>query len=246
MDKINVRVLILDDEPNALEAARRAVANYVPEENIACASNAVEAMRLVETTPVELVFLDIEMADTHGFSVAEYICRTRPQVKLVFLTGHVELGAESFDFAPLDFLSKPVDVVRLQKTMERYVAAVKPAADRSRAVVVETGEGFVLLPPGDILYIAKEGRKTVIHTKQGGEHAVSSSLDELEVIFSDYALVRVHQSFLVPLEEIVALKRGGIGKTYVVTLRSGESLPVSRSRYAQFRQELSERGARFL
>ena len=185
------------------------------------------------------------MADTHGFSVAEHIARKNPDVKLVFLSGHVELGAESFEYAPLDFLSKPINVVRLGKTMERFQRSRGTSAPTRDRIAVETAEGFTLLSPGDIRYISKEGRRSVIHTKTEAV-AVSGSLDELEAVFSDYDLVRTHQSFLVPFREVASLGKEGIGKTHAVTLKDGTRVPVSRSRYAAFRAELERRGVKIL
>ena len=109
-------VLILDDEPASLEESRLAMKEYVKEENIICCTSAVETMRVIESRPVNLAFLDVEMPGTNGFTMSEYIHTKQPAMKYVFLTGHTELGAVSYDYEPFDFLSKPIDIVRLQKT----------------------------------------------------------------------------------------------------------------------------------
>jgi len=241
----DLRVLILDDEMASLEHSKAAVMSFIPEENIFTASGAVEAMRILEYHPIEMAFVDIEMPDTDGFSVAEYIRSTYPQIKVVFLTGHVELGAKSFDYEPFDFLSKPVDVMRLRKTLNRYETLSNSSAMKKELVAVDTGTGLVLLSPEDIMYIAKEQRKTVIHCT-GRDYTVQYSLEEMEAIFSDYGLFRTHQSFLVPLSKIVSVQPADFGKTYKAQLSNGLQVPMSRIQYGRLRGHLAAHGIRIL
>ena len=241
----NLKVLILDDEPHSLEQSRIAMASFVPNENILVASSAIEVMRILQTHPLEMIFLDIEMPDTDGFSIAEYIHESYPNIKVVFLTGHVELGAKSFEYEPFDFLGKPIDVMRLKKTLDRYENLKLNAGYRKELVAVDTGTGLVLLSPEDILYIAKEKRKTVIHCGEKS-YIVQYSLDEIETIFNDYGLFRTHQSFIVPVDKIVSVQPADFGKTYHATLVDGRKIPVSRIQYSKLRGHLSAHGIRIL
>lgn len=245
MNLENLRILLLDDEQESLEHSIAAIASFVPEQNIYGATSAVEAMRILEYHPVEMAFLDIEMPDTDGFSVAEYIRGAYPQVKVVFLTGHVELGAKSFDYEPFDFLGKPIDVMRLRKTLSRYEAATQASVPQRELIAVDTGNALVLLSPSDILYIAKEKRKTVIHCTDQN-YTVQYSLEEMETIFEDYGLFRTHQSFLVPLSRIVSVQPAGFGKTYMVQLMGGTQIPMSRIQYSKLRGHLAAKGVRVL
>lgn len=245
MNYSDLRVLVLDDEPVSMEQSRAALMAFLPEENIYCAASIVEAMGILGFHPVEIVFLDIEMPDTDGFSVAEYIHSSYPHVKVVFLTGHVELGAKSFDYEPFDFLGKPIDVMRLRKTLSRFEASTQDSAFSRELVAVSTGAGLVMLSPSDILYIAKEKRRTVIHCASQ-DYAVQYSLEEMEAIFSDYGLFRTHQSFLVPLSKIISIQSAEFGKTYVATLSGGVQVPVSRIQFSKLRGHLTAQGIRIL
>lgn len=245
MSNSDPRVLVLDDESVSMEQSRAALTAFLPEENIYCAASTVEAMRILEFHPVDIAFLDIEMPDTDGFSVAEYIHAAHPHVKVVFLTGHVELGAKSFDYEPFDFLGKPIDVMRLRKTLSRFASSKQDSVFSKELVAVDTGAGLVMLSPSDILYIAKEKRRTVVHCASQ-DYAVQYSLEEMEAIFSDYGLFRTHQSFLVPLSKIVSVQSAEFGKTYVATLSGGVQVPVSRIQYSKLRGHLAAQGIRIL
>ena len=239
-EKRAIHVLIVDDDPVARTEARKNIAWFVEEKGIYQAANAVEMMRHLSTIPMDLVFLDMEMPDTDGFSVAEYLTRVQPKAKYVFLTGHTELGAKSYEYEPIDFLCKPVNALRLQKTFERFDRLVgqRPTAEQ---IAVETASGFVLVSPGEIRYISRDSRKTVIHCGKQ-DYTVKSSLAELEVIFADYDLIRCHQSFLLSLGHVVSAEKSTFGRTYAAVLDTGERVPVSRGRYEELKAHLAGQG----
>ena len=240
-----LKVLLIDDEPGSLEASRGKLSLYVPEENIHTASNAVEVMRVMNSLPIGLAFVDVEMPETDGFTITDYIRRSQPSAQVVFLTGHVELGAKSYDYEPLDFLSKPLDVLRLKRTFEKYERS-KGVRDETRAqLALEGSSGFMLISPAEILYIAHEGRKNVLHLASGLRE-VRASLDELELMLGEYGFFRCHQSFIVPLRQIRSVSQSDFGRTFTAHLLCGESLPVSRGKFPLLRGELSRLGVRFL
>lgn len=242
-----ITVLIVDDDEKSLLLSRYAMEQLVPPERIHCARTAAEALRTLETEKIDLAFLDIDMPDTSGFSIADDIRRTRPQTSYVFLTGYVNFAAQSYDYEPLDFLTKPIDLMRLRKTLERYEARKQPSAPRSgERIAVDTSEGFVLLAPQEIAYIGKELRLIQLHCRSGQSYTVRHSLDELESVFSDFGFFRIHQSYLAPLSNIISVRASHFGKTYEAVLSDQTCLPVSRDRYQKLRSYLMDRGIRFL
>ena len=241
----NVTVLILDDEPIALEQSQKAIREFVPENRIHCARNASEAIRFLAENPVQIIFIDVELSDTDGFSVADYVRRAYPKTFRVFLTGHTELGAKSYDYEAFDFISKPIDLFRLESTFERYCRQAEGKPKDSGRIAVETSRGFILIAPEEILYIAKEQRKTVIHCKNEA-YKVPYSLEEIEAVFSEYRIIRIHNSVLAPLSHIVRVEEASFGCTYSATLDDGTSLPVSRNGYAKLREYLSAKGTVFI
>lgn len=245
MEMEQLQILVLDDEPMALLESVQKLCLYIPEHNIHRASNAVETMRILKTLPIDIAFIDAEMPDTDGFTVAEYIKDTQPKTQIVFLTGHTELAAKSYDYEPLDFLTKPVDALRLKKTFDRYLARKIPQTKAQERIAVETTTGFVLISPEDICYIAREARKTVIHCASG-DYAVRYSLDELETTFEEFDLFRCHQSYLVPLKGIVSVTQSDFGKTYYACLSDGQRIPVSHNKFSTLKRQLKDWGIHFI
>lgn len=242
------RVLIVDDDASSLNMSRKAMEALLPAENIRCASTAAETIAILGEGQVDLVFLDIDMPDTSGFSIAEYLGKNCPQVKFVFLTGYVDFAARSYDYEPLDFLTKPIDLMRLRKTLERYElrsqpSTTPPACER---IAIDTNDGFTLVYPAEIAYIGKEHRVLMLHCLNGNQFVVRHSLDELESIFSDFGFFRIHQSYLVPLNNITSVRPARFGRTYEAVLGEGICLPVSRDKYQKLRSFLTSRGVQFI
>ncbi|MDE6167368.1 MAG: LytTR family DNA-binding domain-containing protein [Acetatifactor sp.] len=188
------------------------------------------------------------MPDTSGFSIAEWRPQNYPGISYVVLTGCVDFAARSYDYEPLDFLTKPIDLMRLRKTLERYESrSQQPAPDYSRErIAVETSIGFVLLAPSEISYIGKERREVKLYCHNGETYVVRHSLDELEGIFSDFGFFRIHQSCLAPLSNIVSVRPSRFGKTYEAVLSDQTCLPVSRDKYQKLRSFLISRGVQFI
>ena len=245
MEKYNINVLIVDDERGSLEQSREKIEIYVPPDRIFLAENSVEILQAVKNISVDLAFLDLEMPDTDGFTVADYIRENQPETKCVFLTGHVELGARSYDYEALDFLCKPVDAMRLRKTFERFARTRQKQVRREGKIAIDSAAGFVMIQPEEIRYITRENRKAVIYCGEE-RHVARSGLDELELIFSDFGLFRCHQSYLVPLGRIRQVRQAEFGRTFCAVLDTGEKIPVSRGKYALLREKMSEYGASFI
>lgn len=245
MEKLRINVLIVDDDPVSLEQSRETVLLFVPAEKVYTAVNSVEVMRILQSVPIDLAFVDIEMADTDGFAMAGYIQSAQPRARYAFLTGHTELGAKSYDYEPLDFLCKPVNPLRLKKTFERFEKSRAPRHGSNEQIAIETTAGFVLISPADVLYVTRESRKTVIvcNTQR---YLVKNPLEELELIFGEFDLFRCHQSYLVSLPHISSAVQADFGRTYWAILDNGNRVPVSRNRYADMRRRLGEYGVHFL
>ena len=236
-------VLLVDDQPLAAEDSAAALKHYVLSGQIIYVQTAAAAMEILEGRPVSLVFLDIEMPDMSGFSLAACLEEKHKGLPYVFLTGHADFAAESYDYEPIDFLTKPVDAVRLGRTFERVEKKTSPAAAK---VAVRTGQDYVLVEPKEISYICKEKRKIWIRLKDGREYQAAMSLDELEQIFCDYGFFRCHQSFLIPLGDIRQVSASMFGQTYEAAFGEDTVVPVSRSKYAMLKEELKLLGVPFV
>ncbi len=237
-------ILLVDDQEVPARDSIRALEHFLPRDCIHYVSTPAEAMAYLREQGADLVFLDIDMPGTSGFSLASYIDTHHKGIPYVFLTGYSNFAAESYDYAPLDFLTKPIDLVRLQRTFDRMnKTAIKPEAGR---IALHTKQGYTLVDPRSILYASNVHRKIVLTCRDGCQITVSSSLDELEVILSDWGFFRCHQSYLVRLEDIRAIVPSSFGQVHDAVLVDGTSVPISRGKNQLLREALQKQGVRFL
>lgn len=233
------KILLVDDRPEAAEASIISLENFVKKENIVYVDHATKAMEILEHTDFGVVFLDIDMPETSGFGLAAYLEENFQNVPYVFLTGYADFALESYEYNPVDFLTKPVTKERLKKTFEKLDK--KSESRDKEQIMIKSGQDYIAVCPEEIQYISKEKRKIVIHLNDK-EYQVHTTLDELEKIFEDYGLFRCHQSFLIPLKKIVQVNPSRFGQTYEAVLKNQIVVPVSRNKYSLLKEKLKQIG----
>ena len=120
--------LIADDEPPLLRALQTQLATAWPDLRVvATARNGVEAAALIAQHTPDLAFLDIQMPGLTGLEVAQGI---EGPTWVVFVTAYDEYAVQAFEQEALDYVLKPVNTERLQRTVQRLQRALSaPVAD---------------------------------------------------------------------------------------------------------------------
>lgn len=182
----------------------------------------------------ELVFLDIELSDGQsGIDAAEKLHALMPNAQVIFITAYPKYSQDIFlkQINLAGFLLKPVDREKLDILTEKAVQRIKNASAR-KIVLTFRQKSFTLLTD-EILYIESVGHMVFIHLIGGRTENCYEKLAELgRQLPASFA--QCHQSFLVNMREIVSLEGNN------AVLSSGEAIPVSRSRYAAFRDTYFE------
>lgn len=241
-----IRVMLVDDERVCLDSLRTSLDAFPYVTVVGEAQSGGEAVGLLRREPVDLVFLDIEMGDVSGFELARHIQSAYPGVMVVFLTGHVDFALDGYEYKPLDFLIKPVNLLRLERVLLKARDQLEAAED-SRETSVRIGlmvdGGLEIIEVNDLLYIEKEGRKVFLVSKGGERHRSYDTLQKLLGIFEPYGFFRCHQSFLVRLSAIKSVHLDASKNSYNIQLTGTDrSIPLSRNRYNELRDALRQRG----
>lgn len=115
--KLPLRTIIIDDEQLALDRLRRMLGSYADVfDIIAEAHNGAEGLDLIEKHKPDLIFLDIEMPLLNGF---EMLARVSAMPMVVFATAYDQYAIRAFEENSVDYLLKPIENERLQKTVEK-------------------------------------------------------------------------------------------------------------------------------
>lgn len=187
----------------------------------ACA-NPLEAMEVMRTTPIDLLFLDVQMPEITGISFLKSL-QKKPMV--VLTTAYSEYAIEGYELDITDYLLKPITFERFLKAAEKVNQRMssppppveKPVQEAKPAFIfVKDGTKLVKLRWEDILYV--EGLKdyVTIHTRQQ-KVITLQRLKVLEEQLPADKFVRVHNSFIVAIEAIHSIHKDKvqIGEVFI-------------------------------
>ncbi|MDP3014399.1 MAG: LytTR family DNA-binding domain-containing protein, partial [Candidatus Subteraquimicrobiales bacterium] len=151
---------------------------------------------------------------------------------VVFVTAYSEYAAKAFELDAVDYLLKPVDLDRLNKTIERIIARkakraqVSPKASLNR-IPVQRNDKLILIDIKDIYYVSIKSDLVYIHTFDD-TFACNSTLRELEARLGN-SFFRTHRAFLVNLNQVAEIVPM-FGGTYILKFKDARKseIPVSR------------------
>lgn len=178
----------------------------------------------------DLILLDIEMPETDGMELAEKIKPFLPDVKIIFITSHLEYAIDAYELSIFRYVPK-------NDIEKRLTAAI---TDAVRLLLIEEGEFYTIkngssmekIPYHEIYYIMKDGKNSVFHTSRG----ISKFRKSLQQVYDELAA-----------EEFIFTDRGCIAnmvhimqfKKQSLVLKNQEELPVSRSHVQEVREQIT-------
>lgn len=232
--------LVIDDELLAREELTELLEETGHIEVIDQASNAIEGLKKINQLKPDVVFLDIQMPQITGIELLGMLDPdTMP--KVVFVTAYDEFAIQAFEDNAFDYLLKPVDTCRLDKTVQRLlksqltinkqqVAAITPPSlDQIPCIGLNR---IVIIPTKDVEFSYSDISGVHIQTH---DQKADSQLT-LKVLEEKTNLVRCHRQFLVNIQAIKEIKLLENGLAEIITV-SGHPLPVSR-RYLKALKEM--------
>lgn len=225
-----MKVLIVDDEQLAREELRCLLAREGDMEIVAESANAIEAIAAVNRLSPDVVFLDIQMPRVSGLEMLSMLDPER-MPRMVFVTAHDEYAVQAFEESAFDYLLKPIDPNRLNKTLQRL------RRDRSAQELTPLTSGNPLkqIPctGQNRIYLVKLEEVEFISSTPAGVYVIGQDGQErfteltLRTLEERTPLMRCHRQFLVNPDRIKEIQFGDNGLAEIQT-SSGQMVPVSR------------------
>jgi two-component system response regulator AlgR len=235
-----IKVFIVDDEAPArarlrglLDDCRRSLPNVLLGE----AGSSQDALQAPALHEADVVLLDIDMPGGNGLHCARELARRDKPPTIIFVTAHNEHALAAFDLGAVDYLLKPVRLMRLEAALKRVLhpgvaheAGPGLAENLPDRHLMVNDKGRVLrVPIEDVLYLRAELKYVSLRTR-AREYVLTESLNQLEQEFSP-ALIRIHRNCLVSRRHLVGFELGHDDdgdRWYAVLQNWPERLPVSR------------------
>jgi two-component system LytT family response regulator len=249
-----IRALVVDDEPMARERVLSLLQHEADVEVVGECGDGVQAMAAIEHHAPDLVFLDVQMPGVDGFGVIDAIGPDKMPT-VIFVTAYDEYALRAFEVHALDYLLKPFGRARFQETLSHarehlerrragdlgrrllaLVNDIRPERPRLDRLVVKSGGRVFFLRTADIDWIEAAGNYVRLHLGKDS-HLFRETMNRLEARLDPRRFVRIHRSRIVNTERIEALQPW-LGGDYVVVLRDGTKLPLSRGYREKLQQHL--------
>jgi two-component system LytT family response regulator len=227
-----MKALIVDDERIARQELRRLLAAHPEIEIAGEARGGEEALALIPKLAPDLLFLDIQMPGMTGFELLERLDDV-PQV--IFTTAYDEYAIQAFEVSALDYLLKPIAPARLAAALRKVRPRLAPTIPEQ--VFVRDGERCWIVRVSDIFLFESEGNYTRLYF--GKERAlIPRSLAALEERLDPMVFFRAGRKHIVNLKWVEKVDPGVAGNL-IVTLRSGQSVEMSRRQSTRLREVMS-------
>ncbi|HKW01576.1 MAG TPA: LytTR family DNA-binding domain-containing protein [Vicinamibacterales bacterium] len=256
-----LRVLVVDDEQLAREELCFLLGQLGDIDLVGQAADGVGALRLAGELTPDLIFLDVQMPGLTGFEVARRLVEADIGAQLVFVTAFDQYAIEAFSVNAVDYVLKPVDVGRLEQTLdrvrrrvastqaarlplsaadlERVVEAVQARQGRRDQLAIRVGERFVLVQASEVIHASLEDDAIVVVTNSVSGTSNYRTLDELQARLDPAVFWRVHRSHLVNITKIKEIVPW-FSRNFLLKMRDPKAteIPVSRAQTKRLREYL--------
>jgi len=256
-----LKALIVDDEYPARMELRFQLSRFPDVEIIGEATNAREALRLINALDYDVIFLDVQMPGMTGIELAKQLKGREVMPKVVFVTAYENYAVPAFEIRAVDYLLKPLESDRLSETVQRLResmgnATAPAAASADRAddpapernpdrkpplsfLLCEKDEKQIPLPLGEIVYIFSEGYNVFVQTHHD-RLLTRYTLQELTERLPPEQFFRSHRSYLVNIFQVKEISPYFNG-AYLLKLKDKEhsEVIVSRSNVKRMKELFS-------
>jgi DNA-binding LytR/AlgR family response regulator len=247
-----VRAVIADDEPLLRAQLRSRLARVWPElEVVHEMENGRDVEGVVEEMSPDLFFLDIHMPGVNGLDAAQAI---GSRAHVVFVTAYDQYAVEAFERGAVDYVLKPFDEERLEKTVQRLrerlesrpadleslmqslAARLAPSRpEHLRWIKASVGSNVRLIPVEEVLFFQSDEKYTRVVTREA-ESLIRKPIRELLEELDPDKFWQVHRATIVNVDHIESVKRGLKDQAEIALRGHGETLVVSRAFTHLFKQ----------
>ena len=249
---MNIRSIIIDDEPNNVENLRSIITAYCPEvEVMAAAFNAADGINAIKANQPDLVFLDIQMPGASGFDVLKAFTATNFEV--IFITAYDQYGIQAIKFSALDYLLKPINIAEFKlaiskakdkiaskkqnHNIDNLLAYIKSGQRESPKIALPTLTEIRYIKVNTIVRCEAENNYTTFYLENGEQILVCKTLKEFAELLQPHHFIRPHQSHLVNLHFVKSYLKEDGG---TLLLNDQTRIPISRQNKDRIKEELNK------
>lgn len=229
---MEIKYLIVDDEPLAHDVIKTFAKNIGHLTLIDQCYDAFEALKILKSNQIDLIFLDIEMPKLKGF---DFIKTLSYKPNIIITTAYEEYALEGYELEVIDYLLKPFSFERFLKAVNKLNTKpkYKPqtiAQTKNATTFIKTDSGLHQIEISSIQYLESLGNYVKIHLKDN--HLIThNSLQHFEHTLNPDKFVRIHKSYIVSIAHVKRV-------TGNIIFVDNEKLPIGRSYKLSFQRKI--------
>ena len=199
-----IKCIIVEDEILAQQVIQNHLEKTPQLELVAICQNAAEAIKVLENTEVDLIFLDLQLPGVTGLHFLKSI--TDPPF-VIITTAYAEYALESYEFNVIDYLLKPISFERFSKAINKLMGGrmlSQPTPEKENwgdHSFIKSGSKFFKVNFSEILYVQAMKDYVRIFTKDF-QLISHQTMNELEAMLPSKQFIRIHKSYIVSINHI--------------------------------------------
>lgn len=178
----------------------------------------------------DLILLDIEMPGNTGMDIAEKIKPFLPNVKIIFITSHIEYAIDAFELSIFRYVPKDDIDKRLFCAIQDAIKLIE--LEDGKSYTIQTNSRFEKIPYKEIYYIERDGKNASISTV-GGVSKVRKSLQQVYEELNAEEFIYIDRGCIVNMIHIMQIKNG------MAVLKNSVSLPISRTHLQEVKAQIN-------
>ena len=178
----------------------------------------------------DLILLDVEMPEYTGMELAAKIKPYLPNVKIIFITSHIEYAIDAFELSVFRYVPKNDMEKRLPVAIRDAVKLIE--LESGKVYTIQTNTRLEKIPYKEIYYIERDGKNARIVT-QSGESKVRKSLQQVYDELASEEFIFVERGCIVNMIHIVQIKDG------MAILKNGDNCAISRSHLQPVKEQIN-------
>jgi DNA-binding LytR/AlgR family response regulator len=246
-----MNILIVEDEAPAQRRLEKLIKELKPNANIVTIFDSIESTInfLMEKPNLDLVFMDIQLADGLSFEIFEEV---KFFIPVIFTTAYEEYAIKAFKLNSIDYLLKPIKKENLQESFEKLNKLENQGKQESNLQIpiqellknlqkeqkeyknrflIKSADKLISLLTEEIAYFQAQDKFVFVSTKDNKKYLIDYSLDVLENILDPNFFFRLNRQFITHFESVKNITQDFNGKLKITLLGAeNEMIIVSREK----------------
>lgn len=250
------RVIIIEDEPQAIKRLEMLVADLIPGARILAKMDSVKdsVNWLKENSAPDLILMDIQLADGISFQIFDQ-CQVKSPV--IFTTAYDAYALKAFKVNSIDYILKPVDRDDLEAALKKLHSLAHPSGNAAEMLanigeavkmltrkyktrfVLKVGEHLKSIEVSDVQYFFSLEKATFAKIADGRKHILDFTLDQLEDVLDPQHFFRINRKYIISAPAIQDMVSYTNSRLKLILRGADDSdIIVSRERVQEFKDWL--------